>query len=149
MKHTARIIWIIGQTEVELISSVCSRGCSCCISSFPPSSIVVGHRKGRHPPQTSPTSRLWQLPGQARPTFSLSSHAHPALDDGDDDANKRKVGAAVRSQDLQCRIFLCSGLFFPQFPPNPLRSHNATIFRRSMNVWSEALRSCVGARIPT
>ena len=115
MKHTARIMWIIGQTEVELISSA-NNGCICCISSFPGLSIVVGLRKDVI--QSESDSRLWQLPGQARPTLPLSSHAHPAPDDGDDDADKRKVGAAVRRQDLQCRLLLCPGLLTLVSPPS-------------------------------
>ena len=73
-----------------------------------------------HPTETG--SRLWQLPGQARPTLPLSSHAHPAPDDGDDDADERKVGAAVRRQDLQRCLFFRPGLLIPQFPPSTVIS---------------------------
>ena len=76
MEHTARIIWMIGQTEVELISSVCKRGRICCISSCPRLSpiVVVGRRQGCHSPNRLPSVCQWQLPGQARPILSLSSH---------------------------------------------------------------------------
>ena len=81
VKHTRRIIWMIGQTEVELISSVCSRGCICCISSFPRLSCIAVGVDGRDVISPSEAdSRLWQLPAGRRVRPSLFHHTrtrHP------------------------------------------------------------------------
>lgn len=57
-----------GQTEVELISSVCNKGCNCCISSFSSRIVAVGVKDVI---RNEATSVKWQLPGKARPTLSF------------------------------------------------------------------------------
>jgi len=100
---------------------------------------TVLHRCGS-PARTSST-QLRPTPASGnsrvrRVRHSLFHHtAHPAPDDGDDDANKRKVGSAVRRQDLQCRLLLCSGLLFPQ-----ISSHRNLTTRQSPQVYECMVR---------
>ena len=150
VEHTARIIWIIGQTEVELISSVCNRGCICCISSFPRLSciVVVGRRQGRHPPIEA-DSRQWQFPGQARPTHPFItpriSHSTTATT-MQSNAKSAQQSAVKIYNAVYSSVQVCPSL---SFLPIHRNLTSATIARRSMNVWSEASRSCAGARTPT
>ena len=109
-------MWIIGQTEVEFNSSVHSRGR---ISSFPGlSRIVVVAEKDVIRPNRGQLLSVATSGSGASGTLSFITRA-PAPDDGEDYADKRKVGAAVHRQDLQRRLFLCPGLPIPESPHPP------------------------------